>query len=229
MNESERRGRGRPRGPSEKLLKTDLPLLVAAADIVLATRLAPTTAFRRVSPGIGDSRVRRLQQRWKERGSQLLADAKARHASLQLARSDALSAAAASASPWLNPRVMAELLGNSPWTNSRVMADLLGNSPWTNPALMKAITGGSALDYSAAAKAASFSQLGLPAVYSMAAKAAGPLALLNGLTNSPLKSALDALGTSGPVSGAMASLRLLQGIGTPSTFDAIMGRTRRKD
>ena len=223
MSGNEKRGRGRPKGPSQRLLKTDQPVLVAAADVVLATKMAPTTAFRRVAPGIEDSHVRRLQQRWKDCGSQLLADAGARHASLQRARSGALAAVAAAASPWINPRVMAELLGNS---------------PWNNPAVMEAVTGISVLKgHGAAAKMASFSHLGLlsvnPASYSAVAKAAAfdSLGLLNDLEKLPklpFMSVLDTLGTTGSASKLMASLQLLDSVGTSSAIDAIMGRTRKR-
>ena len=72
---TEKRKRGRPRGPS----KDDQLLLAKIADDLVADpSLKPTTAMRRRTKGILPCPVRRLQGRWKDSGEQYLAAAHAR-------------------------------------------------------------------------------------------------------------------------------------------------------
>ncbi len=66
------RRRGRPPGTG----KDDVPTLAAMADLLVATPgLKPTTAMRRVVTRIGDSHLRRLQDKWRVHGARLLAEA----------------------------------------------------------------------------------------------------------------------------------------------------------
>lgn len=78
MDSNAKRPRGRPRGPSPRLVQLDQPVLDQAAELILEERIPPTTAFRRIVPGIKDTRIRRLQERWRNCGQETLAAAEER-------------------------------------------------------------------------------------------------------------------------------------------------------
>ena len=70
-----KRGRGRPKGSETD----DSKVLAAVADMITADpKLAPTTAMRKADPQWTQASLRRYQDKWKRRGSGLLAAAQAR-------------------------------------------------------------------------------------------------------------------------------------------------------
>jgi hypothetical protein len=75
MNANSKRGRGRPRGSG----LNDTGTLMQIADMMARIpRLRPTTALRRIDPDVNQATVRRIQAKWREQGSRLLAEALAR-------------------------------------------------------------------------------------------------------------------------------------------------------
>lgn len=84
-----KRGRGRPPGTG----LNDHPALTRIADALLQTpRMKPTTAMHRVLDKPDATTVRRLQGKWKAKGSLYLAEAKARRAAAQEAEQRSLEA-----------------------------------------------------------------------------------------------------------------------------------------
>jgi hypothetical protein len=75
MSESEKRRRGRPAGTG---INDDEVLRAIAEMMTREPELRATTALRRINPDVNDASKRRIQAKWKEQGSRLLAAAHAR-------------------------------------------------------------------------------------------------------------------------------------------------------